>query len=163
MGDRVVVRSVFDDDIPAIEAVMRSPGVHAWWWDFDIGEFAPHLAIPASARWSSSTTAASIGYTQYSEEVSLQYHFASIDLSIDDDHQGLGYGRDTVRALARYLFESRGHHRLTIDPALANERAIRCYEAVGFRRVGVIREYEHGADGTWHDGVLMELLADDLR
>jgi aminoglycoside 6'-N-acetyltransferase len=31
----------------------------------------------------------------------------------------------------------RGHHRLVIDPAADNERAIRCYERVGFRRIGV--------------------------
>ncbi len=65
--------------------------------------------------------------------------------------------------LVRHLFEARGHHRLTIDPAAANLRAIRCYESVGFVRVGVMREYERGDDGTWHDGLLMELLAGDWR
>jgi aminoglycoside 6'-N-acetyltransferase len=28
--------------------------------------------------------------------------------------------------------------------------------------VGVMREYERGPDGTWHDGLLMELLASEL-
>jgi len=65
--------------------------------------------------------------------------------------------------LARHLFRERGHHRLTIDPALANERAIRAYERVGFRRVGVMREYERGADGSWHDGLLMDLLAREFE
>jgi aminoglycoside 6'-N-acetyltransferase len=65
--------------------------------------------------------------------------------------------------LVRYLFEARGHHRLTIDPAAHNERAIRCYEAVGFTPVGVLRQYERDDDGSWHDGLLMQLLADDWR
>jgi aminoglycoside 6'-N-acetyltransferase len=64
--------------------------------------------------------------------------------------------------MARYLIEQRGHHRLTIDPAADNAAAIRCYEKVGFRPVGVMRRYEQGPDGTWHDGLLMELLAEDL-
>ncbi|GAA4530723.1 GNAT family N-acetyltransferase [Amycolatopsis samaneae] len=34
--------------------------------------------------------------------------------------------------------------------------------ALGFRPVGVLRQYERGADGTWHDGLLMDLLADEL-
>jgi aminoglycoside 6'-N-acetyltransferase len=34
---------------------------------------------------------------------------------------------------------------------------------VGFRRVGIMRRYERGADGTYHDGVLMDLLPEDLR
>jgi mannose-6-phosphate isomerase-like protein (cupin superfamily) len=47
-----------------------------------------------------------------------------------------------------------------IDPALDNGRAISCYRKVGFRPVGVMRRYERGPDGTFHDGLLMELLAD---
>ena len=71
-------------------------------------------------------------------------------------------GPEAIRLVARHLFGERGHHRLIIDPAVANERAIRAYEKVGFRRVGVMRRYERGADGTWHDGLLMDLLADEL-
>lgn len=65
--------------------------------------------------------------------------------------------------LARHLFDDRRHHRLVIDPAAANTRAIRAYERVGFRAVGVMRAYERGADGTWHDNLLMDMLADELR
>jgi aminoglycoside 6'-N-acetyltransferase len=58
--------------------------------------------------------------------------------------------------------EDRGHHRLTIDPNVANEHAIRAYAKVGFRPVGVMRSYEKNADGTWHDNLLMDLLAGEL-
>ena len=43
-----------------------------------------------------------------------------------------------------------------------NPRAIRSYEQVGFRPVGVTRRSERGPDGTWHDSLLMDLLADEL-
>ncbi len=39
---------------------------------------------------------------------------------------------------------------------------IRCYAKVGFREVGVMHQYERGLDGTSHNGLLMELLAEDL-
>ncbi len=57
----------------------------------------------------------------------------------------------------------RGHHRLVIDPDAANTKAIRCYEAVGFRRVGILRSYwwDH-VEERWSDGVLLDLLADEL-
>lgn len=68
-----------------------------------------------------------------------------------------------MRTLARYLFGVRGHHRIVIDPAAQNHYAISTYAAVGFRTVGVMREYERNPDGTgWHDGVLMELLVSEL-
>jgi aminoglycoside 6'-N-acetyltransferase len=65
--------------------------------------------------------------------------------------------------LARYLFDERGHHRLTIDPAVSNEAAIRAYERVGCRPVGVMRQYERGPDGAWRDGLLMDMLRDDFN
>ena len=68
-----------------------------------------------------------------------------------------------MRTLARHLFEVRGHHRLTIDPAAANTRAIRAYERVGFKPVGVLRQYERGPDGTFRDGLLMDMLAGEQR
>jgi aminoglycoside 6'-N-acetyltransferase len=161
-GDQVVVRSVAAADLPALERVMACPGVRAWWWDFDIGKFADELRDPDVYALVIELGGAVVGYMQFSEEVSIQYRFASIDLSLHDDYQDRGLGSDAVRTLARYLFDTRGHHRLTIDPAIANERAIRCYERVGFRRVGVLRQYERAIDGSWHDGLLMDLLAAEL-
>jgi aminoglycoside 6'-N-acetyltransferase len=55
-----------------------------------------------------------------------------------------------------------GNHRFTIDPAAHNIAAIRAYEKVGFRPVGIMRKYERAPDGTWHDGLLIDLLADEL-
>ena len=73
-----------------------------------------------------------------------------------------GIGTDVVATLARQLIEVRGHHRLTIDPAADNGRAIAAYAKAGFRPVGVMRRYEGDLDGTWHDGLLMDLLAAEL-
>jgi aminoglycoside 6'-N-acetyltransferase len=71
-------------------------------------------------------------------------------------------GPTAIRLVARRLIEEDGHHRITIDPAAANEHAISAYEKVGFRRVGTMRRYQRMSDGTWIDGLLMELLADEL-
>jgi aminoglycoside 6'-N-acetyltransferase len=93
----------------------------------------------------------------------VEYRHAGIDLFVDSGHDGEGLGPDAIPTLARFLIEERGHHRLTIDPAAANERAIRAYEKVGFRNVGLLRRYQHVPDRTWQDGLLMELLAEELR
>ena len=118
VGDQVVVRSATDADAPAIVEVMRCPGVRAWWWDFDLDNPIEVLRDPDICPLVIEHDGHVIGYMQFSEDESLQYHHASIDLSLHDDHQGQGYGSDAVRTLARYLFTERGHHRLTIDPAL---------------------------------------------
>jgi aminoglycoside 6'-N-acetyltransferase len=77
--------------------------------------------------------------------------------------QGHGLGPEAIRLAARDLIERRAHHRITIDPAADNERAIRAYAKVGFRPVGRLRRYQRYPDGSWRDGLLMEMLAEELR
>jgi aminoglycoside 6'-N-acetyltransferase len=102
------------------------------------------------------------GFIAYAEESDPMYRHAGIDIALSERWRGRGLGADALRTLAAHLFEARGHHRLTIDPAADNQRAIRAYEGVGFRPVGIMRRYERGADGTWHDGLLMDLLVGEL-
>jgi aminoglycoside 6'-N-acetyltransferase len=99
-----------------------------------------------------------VGLIQYHEENEPDFRHAGIDIFLAERVQGRGLGTDAVRTLARYLIEERGHHRLTIDPAADNAAAIRAYEKVGFRTVGVMREYWRSPEGTWCDGLLMDLL-----
>jgi len=66
------------------------------------------------------------------------------------------------RVLYKTIANERGHHRITIDPAAHNTAAILCYTKVGFKPIGITRQSERGPDGTWHDGLLMDLLAEDL-
>ena len=100
------------------------------------------------------------GLVQFSEELEPKYRHASIDVFLDPALHGRGIGTDAVRTVVRHLIGERGHHRITIDPAAENAAAIRAYEKIGFRPVGVMRAYERDVGGEgWHDGLLMELLA----
>jgi aminoglycoside 6'-N-acetyltransferase len=67
-----------------------------------------------------------------------------------------------VRTIVRHLIADHGHRRFEIDPAADNQPAIRCYTKVGFRPVGIRRGYERGPDDTWHDALLMDLLAEEF-
>jgi len=87
-------------------------------------------------------------------------HFTNVTGLPDPEHYMTA--RD-LATLARHIIVEHGHHRVVIDPAADNAAAIRCYSKVGFRPVGIMRRYERGPDGTWHDGLLMDLLADELN
>ena len=61
--------------------------------------------------------------------------------------------------MTRQLIEQHGYHRITVDPAVENEPAIRSYEKAGFQRVGVQRQsYREHESGEWRDELLMELV-----
>jgi aminoglycoside 6'-N-acetyltransferase len=97
------------------------------------------------------------------EELEPDYRHVALDIAIRADLHGRGFGRESLRAVIEHLIEERGHHRFTIDPATENERAIRSYAGLGFRPVGVMRRSERAPDGRWRDGLLMDLLAEELR
>ncbi|HEY7034540.1 MAG TPA: GNAT family protein [Thermomicrobiales bacterium] len=163
-GERVLLRTPVDTDVPRLAEILADPAVAGWWghWDRDRvrreivhrGDETVPFAIELDGR--------VIGYIQYSEDNDPDYRRAGIDLFLHPAWHGRGLGADALRTLARYLFDVRGHHRLTIDPAADNHRAIRSYRRVGFRPVGIMRRYERGPDGTWHDGLLMDMLREDL-
>jgi len=149
-------------DVPRLLAILKEPEITARWgahWSEDdvVKEFVE--ADNASVIIVDDEV---IGAIQFDEEDDPMYRHAGIDVFITAPRHGQGLGSDAVRTLARCLIEDRGHHRLTIDPAADNEQAIRAYRRVGFREVGIMHEYERGPDGTWHDGLLMEMLAEDF-
>lgn len=161
-GQLAALVPVAPEHVPELRRILLTPEVRLRWgdeaasprWPFD-DETVTRFAVLLDG--------AVGGMVQYFEEQEPMYRHASLDIFLDPPVHGHGVGRDALRTLARYLVGERGHHRLVIDPAADNEPAIRCYTAVGFRPIGIMRRYERDADGSgWHDSLLMDLLAEDL-
>jgi aminoglycoside 6'-N-acetyltransferase len=170
VGDEVRLRPVLPEDVPVLTAILAEPEVARWWPGYDAARVEEELlaADAETVVWAIEARLAPdeppdvVGAIQAWEEPNEEYRHAGIDLFLATAAQGRGLGRAAIRTVARWLIDERGHHRLTIDPAAANERAIRVYAALGFRPVGTLRRYERRPDGTWVDGLLMEMLADEL-
>jgi aminoglycoside 6'-N-acetyltransferase len=161
-GGRVVLERVSPERVEDLRRIHEHPEVARWWrlpepgWPLTNDDDEIGYAVVRRED------GAVLGYVQYGEETDPDYLAGSIDLFLDPAVHGRGYGREVVALMAAHLLDDRGHHRVTIDPAAGNAAAIACYAAVGFRPVGVMRRYERGLDGTWHDGLLMDLLAHEL-
>jgi aminoglycoside 6'-N-acetyltransferase len=161
-GEHVVLRPIAEADRATLRDVLAEPEVRRWWGPEDLETAVADLYDGDAHGFAILLREEIVGYIQYAEENEPDYRHAGIDVFLGTDGRGRGLGPDAIRTLARYLFEERGHHRLTIDPAASNERAIRAYERVGFKRVGVMRRYERGQDGEFHDGLLMDMLRGEL-
>jgi aminoglycoside 6'-N-acetyltransferase len=166
-GSLVRLRPVTRGDVTALLAILDEPDVARWWrrdeWQRVDEEDAVTFVIevPDVAAGSGGGTVA--GCIQYSDETDPDYFSAAVDIFVGTAAQGRGVGPDAMRTLIAWLIDVRGHHRLTVDPAAENARAIRVYEKLGFRRVGVLRQYERVEEGVWRDALLMELLADEFE
>ncbi len=163
-GAVVHLRPATTADAATVTHILSDEGVVAWWQTTDPDKDAVELVDDSEVGlWLIEAAGAVVGIVMASEETEPQYRHGSIDIAIAEAGRGRGFGPDAVRTVARWLIDVRGHHRLTIDPSIANERAIAAYVKIGFRPVGTMRAYERWRDGTWHDGLLMDLLADELR
>jgi aminoglycoside 6'-N-acetyltransferase len=157
-GPAMVIRALARGDEAELRRIHCTAEVMRWWGAPEHG--FPWSDDPDSTRLTIEVDGAVAGMVQFYEELTPRYRHAAVDLFLDPALHGRGLGAEALRRVVRHLVEERGHHRVTIDPAVSNSAAIRAYEKAGFSRVGVMRRYERDVGGAgWHDGLLMELLA----
>lgn len=159
----MLLRAGYPGDADALARIRKEPEVVRRWGDANIEEEIQEQFIGAENGFVIEMDGEIVGGIQYGEEDEPMYRHANVDIFLTTSHHGQGLGAEAVRIMARHLFGERDHHRLTIDPAADNVPAIRAYERVGFRRVGIMRSYERGLDGIWHDGLLMDMLREEFH
>lgn len=102
-----------------------------------------------------------IGYLQYyplDSEGFAEYQYPRTELRVfgidqfigEPELWGKGIGRAFVRLICEFLRDGLGAQAVVLDPHADNLRAIRCYEACGFRKVKMLPEHE------LHDGVMVD-------
>jgi len=158
-GARVELAALSAAHHARLRELRREPEVVRWWQearddfleqDTDVYKYAILLYGEV------------IGFAQWYEDTDPMYRHAGLDLFLGGAFQGKGLGTETVRLLCVHLVDERGFHRVVIDPEVENEAAIACYRKVGFKPVGVMRRYQRDRFGEWKDGLLMDLLAEEL-
>jgi aminoglycoside 6'-N-acetyltransferase len=162
---RLRLRPTIEADLEPLTAILAEPAVARFWSGYDRARVRDELilsggdkAVLAIERLENGEV---LGAVQFHSHDDAEYPHAGVDLFLASRAHGQGFGTETLRAVVHHLF-ARGHHRLVIDPAVDNKAAIRAYERVGFRTVGVMRAYQRTPNG-FQDGLLMELLATDFR
>lgn len=97
------------------------------------------------------------------QDLDLVNRNANIRISIDSgEHRGKGLGKEALVLLLDYGFGIKNLHRIELEVFAYNERAIRAYEKVGFKREGIKREvlyYDH----QYHDAITMSMLENEFR
>jgi RimJ/RimL family protein N-acetyltransferase len=74
--------------------------------------------------------------------IDFRYGEGTLGIIVNAADVSRGYGTDAIKALVRYAFESLGLRKVYLDVADGNDRAMRCYDRVGFSRIGQHRGTE---------------------
>ncbi|MBQ7454724.1 MAG: GNAT family N-acetyltransferase [Selenomonadaceae bacterium] len=76
--------------------------------------------------------------------------------------KGLGYGREALKLLFKWTFETKKFHRVWIDCKEYNSIALHLYESLGFVREGLLREYIFN-NGVWENLIVLGMLSSEYR
>ena len=167
-GPRLVLRPLSEDDLPDVVRWLSDPEVRQFYGDPpDSIEAARRYALEADVnpvwRFVIEEDGRGVGEIQYGHQYAgADFSWtAGIDIFIGEpEARNRGVGTEAVRTMLAYLFEVKRVHRVTIDPEVANVRAIRAYEKAGFRLDGVLRHNAH-EHGEYVDTHFMSVLEDE--
>jgi aminoglycoside 6'-N-acetyltransferase len=154
---RLALEPVRPEHADRLRALRLTPEVARWWqppaeeWPLDVEPELHKLAVLVDDQVT--------GYIQFWEDPDPTSRHADVDIFLGPGAQDRGLGTEAMRAVVRELIEERGHHRITLGTSVDNARAIRVYEKVGFRKVGVLRKASRrDISAEWEDEFLMELV-----
>lgn len=80
----------------------------------------------------------------------------------DKTYWNRGIGTEATNLILDYGFNVLNLNNISLEVFDFNKRAIRCYEKVGFTKVGVRRKYVYIA-GKYHDVVIYDILAEEFK
>jgi len=131
-GTLVTLRWARERDLDLLEAWFADREFVRWWGGIPLArdEVARKYIgrRPDVASFIIEETRTPVGYIQ----AWTKDDETGIDVVLRPEAQGRGLGIDAIRALAAHLSLQRGRSRVTVDPLLANKRAIQAFAKAGF-------------------------------
>jgi aminoglycoside 6'-N-acetyltransferase len=136
-GERTVVRRATLDDADMLAAWHADPDVARFW---DGTTYTPEEMLERLERadvdaYIVEANGHPIGYLQAWNDDDVP-GVAGLDMFLVPSARDHGLGPDAARALAAWLRGPGGMDHVTVDPYIANARAVRAWEKAGFRGVG---------------------------
>jgi RimJ/RimL family protein N-acetyltransferase len=95
-------------------------------------------------------------------QIDQRNRHAAFGLFIEKGEWGKGYGTEATSLMVGHAFETLNLNRVWLHVYEYNERGIRAYERVGFRREGVLRQ-DNYREGRYWDTIVMALLREQWR
>ena len=96
-------------------------------------------------------------------EVDLIGRSATLGIFIGDkNEQNKGYGREAIKIILNYGFNTLNLNNIMLGVLSFNEKAIKTYKKVGFKTFGVRKSCVY-KDGLFYDYIYMQILKDQFN
>ena len=79
----------------------------------------------------------------------------------EEGQRGKGYGKEALRLLLDYGFNTLNLHNIRLGVYSFNERALACYKSIGFKEAGRVREVRY-YKGKRYDLIFLDILKDEF-
>jgi len=160
VGERMTLRPPIASDAGALLAILLEPEVSKWWVGYTPSRVHDEM-IASDATLVMEIDGDCAGAIFLYPENDPEYLHVVIHLFLGARWYGHRYGAEALTLVIAHL-TTLGHHRFTLDPNANNAPAIRSYERLGFKPVGLLREYQLRPDGTHEDALFMDLILSDF-
>ncbi len=171
VGEKVYLRALDRTDAPRVQKFLNDPEVRP-----TIASWRP-ITLESEIEWldrmgrSENDVQLGIAVKDSDElvgvcalhQIDWRERSASFGIVIGEPLEwGKGYGTEATRLVTEHGFDRLNLNRIWLHVYTGNDRGIRAYETVGYRREGVLRQ---GAfrGGRYVDVVVMAMLAEEWR
>jgi len=101
-----------------------------------------------------------LGYIQFIDIDPID-QVAKLGICLSPEAQGKGIGPEVLLLAFNYLHNFSDVRKIILEVREDNERAIKCYERIGFKRCGKYLQHKY-IEGKWHDLIIMELFLNTI-
>jgi RimJ/RimL family protein N-acetyltransferase len=147
-GERIVLRELARADVDLMAQWPRFREPELQWANLELATARERDAWFERSRsnltrrrftiWARDRAVGTIGL----RNIDLRYGEGTLGIIVNAADVSRGYGTDAIRALVGFAFEKLGLRKVYLDVAEGNDRAQRCYDRVGFVRIGQHRGTE---------------------
>jgi diamine N-acetyltransferase len=142
-GERVILRELTRGDVDEMSRWPRFEELELQWANIELGTsrerdawYERSRSNPTRRRFTIFARDGRAVGTIGLRNIDFRFGEGTLGIIVNAADVGGGYGTDAVRTIVRFAFERLGLRKVYLDVAEDNERARRCYDRVGFVRIG---------------------------
>lgn len=160
-GPLVTLRTPLQQDLDPLTAILAEPEVAFWWVGYTPERVKREFIDAPDVTRIIEVEGECAGAMFVLRGDDPEYPTTVMHLFIATRFRGRRIGEEALALAIRHEFAN-GITRVTLDPNENNDGAIRSYERLGFRRIGVLRDYQVRPGGHLEGALFLDLTRSDF-